>query len=686
METPHNNLKNIRKVLEYCFIFMIFVSYLTFLNRVGKLNLFFTQKDFKNIQYDAGYAWIADINDPKIAIGYNLPITIYENDLKISRDLNATTELVREQGKGKFVIWDNGTICFSTSDNSDPTQNGRTYRVEYPRIVEKRTVRIIGAFTALLGLLWVGLSLLENKDKFNFRSAILEKDWKLLLFFLLALIPFLYFAIKFLLPQPLWGDELFTLKNYIYAKDWYYPATFYDYPNNHVFFSLIISLYSKLIKIRTFCDAVQSPWKIRILLILFSIITILFTTLSARKINQSAGVIASILLSTSLPFFLWTTQIRGYGLSMTLMSILIYLLISVQTSPNRISFVSIAIVSALLVYIMPTNAVYIIAMGFYFLFKLLIDLGKYKKSGENGIIYQIKRNPEAKILYSFLWGAVFSIMLYYPILDQMKRVYLPESGGKVLINFDLFVQIFRLGTGEIIRSSLVGQPLLFVCILIGFFLFLRNPGENKPLSRMVFGIGSCLLTIPILFFFFLGSVPYARNALTILPVIILIFAFLIASIPDSISDLRLKNISFLVILIGSGAIFSDRLVYLNKEPLSYGNNSLNNLTEPFFLGDHLNFNEVLTELKTKNAADLPILLRSPAPYFIESVCDCYQRVCYGDGSSEGQTLLKNHAPYFLIQTDWKEFPANLEKYPDFSQCIPMNQENQTSFKVFHCNP
>ena len=163
---------------------------------------------------------------------------------------------------------------------------------------------------------------------------------------------------------------------------------------------------------------------------------------------------------------------------MTLMSILIYLLISVQTSPNRIYFVSIAIVSALLVYIMPTNAVYIIAMGFYFLFKLLIDLGKYKESGENGIIYRIKRNPEAKILYSFLWGAVFSIMLYYPILDQMMHVYLPESGEKVIMSRELFFRIFRLGTVEIIRSSLVGQPLLSACILIGFFLFLRNP-ENS---------------------------------------------------------------------------------------------------------------------------------------------------------------------------------------------------------------
>jgi len=686
METPHNNLKNIRKVLKYCFIFMIFVSYLTFLNRVGKLNLFFTQKDFRNIQYDAGYAWIADINDPKIAIGYNLPVTLYENDLKILRDPKATTESVREQGGGKFVIWDNGTICFSTSDNSNPTQNGRTYRVEYPRIVEKRTVRIIFAFTFLLGFLWIGFSLPGKRKKFDLRSTILGKNRKLFLFSLLALIPFLYFAIKFLLPQPLWGDELFTLKNYVYAKDWYYPATFYDYPNNHVFFSLIISLYSKFIKIRTFCDAVQSPWKIRLLLIFLSIITIFFTTLSARKINKSAGVIASILLSTSLPFFLWTTQIRGYGLSMTLMSILIYLLMRVQTSPNRISFVSIAIVSALFVYIMPTNAVYIIAMGFYFLFKLLIDLGKYKESGENGIIYRIKRNPEAKILYSFLWGAVFSIMLYYPILDQMMHVYLPESGEKVVMSRELFFRIFRLGTVEIIRSSLVGQPLLSACILIGFFLFLRNPGENKSLSRMVFGTGLCLLIIPDLFFFLLGSVPYARNSLAILPVIILIFASLIAPIPDALSDPRLKNGFFLVLLISSGAFFSDHLVRLSKEPLSYRNNSLNNLTEPFFLGDHLKFNEVLTELKAKNAAGLPVLLKSPAPYFIESICDCYQRVCYGDGSGEGQTLLKNHAPYLLIQTDWKEFSANSEKYPDLSRCTTINQENRTSFKVFLCNP
>jgi hypothetical protein len=56
------------------------------------------------------------------------PVVLYENRVKLGTP-HAVHQDIRDIGNGKYSCW-NGVLYFSTSDNSDPNTNGRTYTLE----------------------------------------------------------------------------------------------------------------------------------------------------------------------------------------------------------------------------------------------------------------------------------------------------------------------------------------------------------------------------------------------------------------------------------------------------------------------------------------------------------------------------------------------------------------------------
>jgi hypothetical protein len=85
-------------------------------------------------------------------------LTVYEDGRRLGppHSLHAS---IFEQGQGRFSHWTSG-LFFSTSDNSDPNLNGRTYTVGYDRIAPNLTflpylpvgVLIVTPFALLAGL------------------------------------------------------------------------------------------------------------------------------------------------------------------------------------------------------------------------------------------------------------------------------------------------------------------------------------------------------------------------------------------------------------------------------------------------------------------------------------------------------------------------------------------------------
>jgi len=61
-------------------------------------------------------------------------LALYEDETLLG-PAHSTNLDVQVDGRGRFSYWRHGTkmLLFSTSDNSDPNTNGRTYRVTDPR-------------------------------------------------------------------------------------------------------------------------------------------------------------------------------------------------------------------------------------------------------------------------------------------------------------------------------------------------------------------------------------------------------------------------------------------------------------------------------------------------------------------------------------------------------------------------
>lgn len=75
--------------------------------------------------HEVGFAWLVPTTvDPGVR-----KLDVYENGTKLG-GADALHEEIRKTGKGLYSHWKSGEdskIYFSTSDNSDPNTNGRTY-------------------------------------------------------------------------------------------------------------------------------------------------------------------------------------------------------------------------------------------------------------------------------------------------------------------------------------------------------------------------------------------------------------------------------------------------------------------------------------------------------------------------------------------------------------------------------
>ena len=149
---------------------------------------------------------------------------------------------------------------------------------------------------------------------------------KFVVYTTLLIIQFIIFSI-YLVPQistDLWNDEIYTLKHFTFVP-LMKTCTDYHVPNNHIFFNLVNNLYLRMTGIHSLDNLMDYPWVIRLVSLLYSLLSLFVMYLTGRKFfNRSTAYISVILLLTSIPFLNYATQVRGYGLSMLCFTAILY--------------------------------------------------------------------------------------------------------------------------------------------------------------------------------------------------------------------------------------------------------------------------------------------------------------------------------------------------------------------------
>jgi hypothetical protein len=83
-------------------------------------------KVLKDFTPETGHCYLATIHHGILSDLESVSrIQVYENDVRLPH-AHADHQLIRKHGKGAFSHW-GSAIYLSTSDNSDPRANGRTY-------------------------------------------------------------------------------------------------------------------------------------------------------------------------------------------------------------------------------------------------------------------------------------------------------------------------------------------------------------------------------------------------------------------------------------------------------------------------------------------------------------------------------------------------------------------------------
>ncbi|MBS1616745.1 MAG: hypothetical protein JST06_11585 [Bacteroidetes bacterium] len=209
-----------------------------------------------------------------------------------------------------------------------------------------------------------------------------------------------------------WNDELYTIQHFVFLPVDKIVAD-YHVPNNHILFSLLAHGWAKLAGINSVQAAISNIVWLRLLPFFCSCLCLCFVFLAARKIATGwVAPLAVLLLETSIPFFNFAAQMRGYSLSMCLAAALGYTVVLAFEKEGWARLLSIFLLSIGCVYTLPTNVFFLVASALAILGLALLSRKKNAAS--------LRMLRAWTIVWTMATGGIVGAALYLPLLPQMQ--------------------------------------------------------------------------------------------------------------------------------------------------------------------------------------------------------------------------------------------------------------------------
>ncbi len=433
--------------------------------------------------------------------------------------------------------------------------------------------------------------------------------WLLLLVFCIIQLKFIHLD--------LWNDEIYTFKYFI-LRPYSTIITDYHAPNNHVLMNLFYKAYISLLNINNLTAVLESPGKLRLLQLIFSLLTILYFYKAASSyFNQNVALLSALVLITTIPYCNFSLQIRGYNLSAMFFMMIFYYLKKYIDNPRILYFIAIAILSACMMYTMPSNIYYIIS---FLLFPcILFTLRKSKIS----LFPHYKISVLASVFFVFVTGILLSFIFYYPVFDKVFSNSYVQYSPFSMINLKLFP--FR-----VTRSFNSGRDILFVA---AFLISATAIKKVIPFFQSLILLG-CLYVVPFLLSFILGNSTPIRVFVILSPVYALIVGFVLFIVWEMIAKYKIKQEMFFGLL---SILFLSNLYYqykkVDQKLLSIiettGNQSMT-LVHNYFLAHFQPRKEIRQIQANTSFNQLPILIIGCEPHDMPHYLEAAHRDYYPD--------------------------------------------------------
>ena len=339
----------------------------------------------------------------------------------------------------------------------------------------------------------------------------------------------------YLIPQlntDLWNDEIYTLRHFTLVP-LLTTCTDYHVPNNHVFFNLINNIYLNIIGVKHLGSLMDHVWIIRIIPLIYTLLTIFVMYLISRKFfNKTTAFLSVIILLTTIPFLNYAAQVRGYSLSMLLFTLILYYIMSGIVSSKTYKYILIAIFTALLIYTIPSNIYFVGSLIVFFIIRFIYYL--YLSKGKLAGSYL-----NLLLIISLSLGIGIALALYKPIF---KEVFYNEY----VVSHDINLHYAKYITLNVITGFISFRWILIVIFIIGM-LFLFSSKYNKE-SKLFYLIMFIFLYIfPFIISTLRGDEPPDRVFTILMPIFSIIISYGIVLLIQNVE--RLKKFTVLYIII-----------------------------------------------------------------------------------------------------------------------------------------
>jgi hypothetical protein len=256
-----------------------------------------------------------------------------------------------------------------------------------------------------------------------------------------AVVAFVVWLIPYL-QLDFWYDEIFTLQYYVFV-----PIkkilTDYSVPNNHILFNIFNHVFIRIFSIQNISVVLSHPIWLRALMGIYVIITLVYLyRLAAKFFNSIIAAAAIIILLTTVPYYNFALQLRGYSLSMALSAMLLFYAWSYAQTPRWRFGMMLVLSGSLLLYTIPSN-LYLVAslLLLYGVSGIAHGVSSWHVSGNapwsekaSGLIRKALRDSSIQTACLLALSGTVVLLLYLPVLPVMFQQTGTVSGSGPNLN------------------------------------------------------------------------------------------------------------------------------------------------------------------------------------------------------------------------------------------------------------
>ena len=439
-----------------------------------------------------------------------------------------------------------------------------------------------------------------------------------------------------------WNDELYTLENFVFVP---ISKTLTDYhvPNNHVLFNLISNVYLKMLGITSMHELMDHPYILRIISLLFAIITSLYIyRIGNHFFSKQTGLFAILLLTTTIPFYNFALQARGYGMSTMLGVLIAFQVLTYLNTKEKKHLILCSIFTFFLIYTIPSNLYLILGILIFLFVKWLIDTKK------NGLKESIKpSNVYVSLTIAIVSGLIICGAAYSVIFTEVfNNPYLKPHAPFLFSQLSFYVP-------TVCHDIVSFRYFMVLMALVGILIYLVKRKNFTPI--LLFDL---IIITPFLMFYIRGDNAPVRTFVPYIPYFILLFAIGIGRFSETILKTRKKQLLLLSITTFYCFWAFNREEHINSRQIK--NDILNaTRTKAYFYTNYFSHHyQPLKDIKhfktTYFKQNIPVVLQGCEPHGAKHYLNKFQIPYFSE--SQTDSLLLKHDSIFIITNHFRNCP------------------------------